>query len=53
MHLLFRRFLETALTTERKKGGSFLLYTPNTRTTDETFQQSGKKDPFRHIEKIS
>ena len=56
---LFTSFLKTFLTTERRlTEQSFLavdlsLIFLNTGTTDETFQQSGKLDSFRHVLKSS
>ena len=46
-------------TTERRPTGKYFLTIDlsrtflNTRTTDETFQQSGKQDSFKHILKSS
>ena len=52
--LLFTGFSKTLLTTERRLTGQYFLAVDlsptflNTGTTDETFQQSGKQDSFRH-----
>ena len=53
--LLFTSFSKTLLITERKLTGQQFLVVDlsptflNTGTTDETLQQCGKKDSFRHI----
>ena len=58
-NLLFTSFSKTLLTTERRLTGrqfSVVHLSPtflNTATTDETFQQSGKQDSFRHMLKSS
>ena len=53
--LLFISFSKTLLTTERRLTGWYFLAVDlsptflNTGTTEETFQQSGKQDSFRHL----
>ena len=53
--LLFTSFSKTLLITERRLTGQQFLVVDlfptflNTGTTDETLQQCGKKDSFRHI----
>ena len=57
--LLFTNFSKTLLTTERRITGRWFLAVDifpaflNKVTTDETFQQSGKQDSFRHMLKSS
>ena len=57
--LLFTTFSKTLLTTERRLTGQYFSAVDlspkflNTRTNNETFQQSGKQDSFRHILKSS
>ena len=52
--VLFKSFLKTLLTTERRLAGKYFLVVglPQTllyaMTTNETSQQSGKQDSFRY-----
>ena len=52
--VLFKSFLKTLLTTERRLAGKYFLVVDLSQTllyamtTNETSQQSGKQDSFRH-----